>query len=286
MGNYMKSIKIIFLLVLVSFYYSCSDENNPIVPVDANSFFGNIGTERVYKETFSWFNPISNNPYFSVPDSLLSKVSLSSTQLDQGICAIRDYTEIISQIDDGYYYSWNLTFPKSDYLQTASHGFSYSLSDELDSLLLNKTYSPGNFGIGDEIFRKSNEGIMTVTFAETSFPSVPYLKNNLQINDNWIRYKFVDSVGNSIAESIAKVNGILRVTVPAGTFNAYKITTTTYHYNPNYDFLSSIEYYVPNVGLILVERDILLSQWDSSTGTTISFRETSRKELISYNFIP
>ena len=282
----MKNLKIIFLFILVSFFYSCSDENNPVAPIDANSFFGNIGTERVYKETFSWFNPISNNPYFSVPDSLLSKVSLTSTQLDQGICSIKDYTEQISQIDDGYYYSWNLTFPKSDYLQTASEGFSYSLSDELDSLLLNKTYSTGNFGIGDEIFRKSDEGIMTVTFAETSFPSVPYLKNNLRINDSWIRYKFVDSVGNSIVESIAKVDGIVKVTVPAGTFNTYKITTTTYHYNPNYEFVSSIEYYAQNIGLVLKERDILLSQWNSSTGTTINFRETSRKELISCNFIP
>jgi hypothetical protein len=282
----MRIIKIIYLLVFISFYYSCSDENNPVLPIEANTLFGNIGTERVYKETTNWFDPVSNYPYYSVPDSLLSRVSLNHSQLQQGICEIRNFTEQISQIDDDYYNDYNLTYPKTDYIQIFIQGISYKLSDELDSLILNKTYSIGNFGYRDGVYRKSSEGIMTAHLLPNNFPSVPYLKNNICINDTWIRYKFTSASGNTIIESVANVKGMEYVVVPAGTFNALKIITTTYDYNKNYDYIGSVEYYVQNIGLVLKETDALISKFDVNSGTTINVRQTTRKELISYNFVP
>lgn len=284
----MKLIKLIIVLFVVFFLSACSDENNPISPINENNYLGGNGTERTYKETESWLQPNSNIPYFNVPDSLKSKVSLNASQLQSGVVSIKNYTEFVKPIADDFYISWELTLPKNNYLQTEGSGQKYSLEIELDSLRLNKSYSIGNYGIGQEIFRVTNDGIMTVNppDLQSNFPSVPFIKNNLKINDTWVRYKFIDTTMNSpIIETIASVIGKENITVPSGTFNAFKIKLTTYHYSPDYSFGVGYEYYVSDVGLVLKESDMDIYQWDSSTNNTIHFRQIIRKELVSYNFV-
>ncbi len=284
----MKLIKLFLITFFILFLQACSDKNNPVSPISENNYLGGIGTERTYKETEKWLQSDSNIPYFNIPDSLKSKVSLSIPEQQSGIVLIKNYTKYVKSIANDFYNSWKLTLPKNDYLQTEGNGQEYSLKNELDSLQLNKSYSNGNFGIGQEIFRIANEGIMTVNppDLQTNFPSVPFIINNLNINDTWVRYKFIDSTTNNpIIETVANVIGKENIVIAAGTFNAFKIKLTTYHYNPDYSFEDGYEYYVPNIGLVLKESDMDISQWDPGTNTTIHFRQIIHKELVSYNFV-
>jgi hypothetical protein len=284
----MKLIKLVLVLPFVFLLYNCSDENNPVSSYSGNNYVGGIGTERTYHETEKWFLANSTVPYFTVPESLLTKVSLTSSQLQSGVACIKNYTAFINPIDDAFYISWNLPLPRENYIQTEANGKEYSLENELDSLKNNKSYTPGNFGIGQEIFRVTEEGIMTVNTPDlqANFPSVPFIKNNLQVNDCWVRYKYIDTTTNNpIFETIANVISKEYVVVPAATFNAYKVKLTTYHYNPDYSFDEGYEYYVPGVGLVLKESDMDLYRWDSGTNTTIHFRQIIRKELVSYYFV-
>ena len=285
----MKHVKLfLFFSLIVSLFYSCSNENNPVSPIGINDYFGGVGTERTYKEIESWLQANSNLPYIIVPDSLLSKVSLNDVELQNGVAFVRNYTEFVKKIDDDFYTSWKLTYPREDYLETQGSGKSYSLADELDSLQKHKSYSVGVYGIGQDIFRNTNDDIMTVNPSDVqgNFPSVPFIKNELQINDSWVRYKFIDSTANNtIFETIAKVISKENVVVEAGSFNAYKIKLTTYHYNPDYSSEEGYEYFVPEVGLVLKESDMDIYQWNSNTNITIHFRQIIRKELVSYNFV-
>jgi len=285
----MKHIKLFLLLSFaVSIFDSCSNKNNPVSPITTNNYLGGIGTERTYKENERWLQASSNLPYFNVPDTLLPRVSLDTTQLESGIVFIKNYTEFVKPIDDDFYTSWKLTLPREDYVQTKGSGNCYSLANEIDSLQQNKSYSIENYGIGQDIFRIMDDAIMTVTSPDLqeSFPSVPFIKNKLQINDFWIRYKFIDSTTKDpIIETVAKVISEGNIIVEAGSFTAYKIQLTTYHYNPDYCFEEGYEYYVPGIGLVLKESDMDVYQWNSISNTTIHFRQIIRKELVSFNFV-
>ncbi len=285
----MKHIKLFLLLsMIVPIFYSCSDGNNPVSPISTNNYFGGIGTERTYKETDSWLQANSNLPYFNVPDSLLSEVSLNAAQLQSGIVSIINYTEFVKPIDDEFYISWKLSLPRENYLEIEGSGKEYNLAKELDSLQHNKSYSKGNYRIGQDIFRITNGAIMTVNPSDiqANFPSVPLIKNRLYINDSWVRYRFIDSTtDNPIVETIANVVGKENIVVAAGTFNAFKVKLTTYHYNPDYSFEEGYEYYVSGVGLVLKESDMDVYQWNSSTNATIHIRQIIRKELVTYNFV-
>jgi len=284
----MKYFKNLFLILLSITIYSCSDKNNPIAPIFENNYFGGIGTERTYKETEKWLKVGSNLPFFNVPDTLLSRVYLTKDQLQSGVVFISNYTESVEPIDNDFYTSWKLTLPQDNYLETESKGKSYSLSNELDSLLHNKTYSMENYRIGQDIFLLTNDAVMTINPSnlQANFPSVPFIKNKLQISDSWIRYEFIDTTTHkAIFETVAKVINIENINIIAGNFNAYKIKLTTYHYNPDYSFEEGYEYYVPYVGLVLKESNMIVNQWSSDTNLTINFRQIIYKELVSYNFV-
>lgn len=288
----MKQIIILlFSLIIVSIFNSCSDEINPVSPSPIsknNNYLGGNGTERTYKVTENWLNVSSNLPYFSVPDSLLAKVSLSTDQLQNGIAVIRDYTEFVEEIGELFYTSWELPLPRDNYLQSAGDGIYYRLSDELDSLMLNKTYSAGNYGIGTSIYKITNDEIITVhpSNREAINPSCTYIENNIQIGDTWVIWKHIDTTSNyTIQEKIVEVIGKENIVVTAGSFTAFKIKLSSIHYNTNIVYDLGYEYYVPNVGLVLKESDMNIFQWDSSTNRTIHFRQIIRKELVSYNFV-
>lgn len=285
----MQRIKLFIAIIIAFLLSSCSDGNNPTSPSINNSIYlGGVGTERTYKETVSWLEIGSNLPFFNVPDSLITKVTLSEAQLQNGICEIMDYTEIVEYVDEDFYASWKFTLPRTNYIQFDGDGKIYDLSCELDSLVNNKTYSPGGFSTGHGVFKVFDYTIFTTNppDLQKQFPSVPYIKNTLQINDSWIRYKFIDTTtNNSIIETVAKVIGKEEIQVTAGTFSAIKIKLTTYHFNPDYSFDDGYEYYVPNVGLVLKESDSDIYQWNSKNNETIHFRQTKKKELISYFFV-
>jgi hypothetical protein len=225
-----------------------------------------------------------------VPDSLISKLSIDTAQLHSGVCSIETFVELVSNIEDGYYTSWHLSSPRTAYRQVGGipPASQYSLAAEVDSLNKGKKYSTTGWIKGGNIYRDTTDAIMTVIWKdlEKRFPSVPYIRKNFKVGDNWIRDLFMDTVASKpITQTMANVISEVSVTVPAGTYMAFKIQLTTYHYNPDYSFDEGFEYWVPNVGLVLKESDMQLSQWNSSTGLTISFRQITRQELTSANFL-
>jgi hypothetical protein len=284
----MKLIKLFFVLFFIFIINSCTDENNPVSPTFENNYLGGIGTERTYKETEYWLQAYSDIPYFTVPESLLSKVSLTALQLQSGVVYIRDYTEFIEPIGDAFYTSWNLPLPKEHYLQKDGSGTSYSLKNELDSLLLNKTYSVGILGVGQDIYRITSDEVLTVSpqSMEAINPSCTYIKNHLQIGDSWVIWKQIDTVNNTLVmERIAEVVHYENINVIAGNFTAYKIKLSSKQYITNTTFDLGFEYFVPDVGLVLKESDMNVFQWNSGTNTTIHFRQIIREELVSYSFV-
>ena len=88
-----------------------------------------------------------------------------------------------------------------------------------------------------------------------------------------------------VLRTTARVVALERVTVPAGTYSAYKLQITTHAFNPDYDIDEGFEYYVPNVGLVLKQSDMVLNQWNSETNATIVFRQIIKQQLLAVNFI-
>jgi hypothetical protein len=180
-----------------------------------------------------------------------------------------------------------LEFPRAVYRQIDGQGSAYSLADELEALSSGASYSPNTLYLGTIIFRDTTDAIMTVAPNQTpTSPSVTYMKKSLRIGDSWTRHKWIDTSGTNMRiETIAQVVALTTVSVPSGTYSAYKVHLTTYHFNPDYHFDDGNEYYAPNVGLILKESDILLSQWNSQTNQTVTFRQVIRQELLSVNVV-
>ncbi len=283
-------LKIILALVASMLVYSCTKDNNPLTSGQVSDYIGEAGTQRTYKTTERWLVPGTDQPYYTVPDSLMSSVSLDTNQLRSGLCIIENCVEAVSSITDDYYTSWHLSSPRESYLQIGSttNGTLYSLPDEIKALAEGRSYSPTGWGSGENIFRHTADAIMTVTTTDLAlqFPSVPYLKNSLSVGNTWTRYEFIDTTtAKPIIQTIATVVDQMSVTVPAGTYYAYRVHLQTYHYDPDYDFDEGYEYWVPNVGLVLKESDMELFQWNSSNNQTISYRQIERQELISVNFV-
>ncbi|KAF0148414.1 MAG: hypothetical protein FD143_2877 [Ignavibacteria bacterium] len=284
----MKILKLFLAMLIVLITISCSDVNNPVGPIESDPYIGSYGTERTYVETERWLEVNSNTPFVSIPKGFREKVSLTDKQIENGISQIKNYTEYVKPILDDFYISWKLPLSRDNYIQNEGKGKCYNLVDELKMLQSAKSYSVGNYQIGQDIYLKKIEAILTVQPSELQkqFPAVPFIKYSLQIGDTWIRYKFIDTTtSKSVIETVAEVVGRETINVQAGIFSAYKIKLKTYHYNPDYSFEEGYEYYVPNVGLILKESDMNVSQWNSNNNQTITFRQIIRKELVSFNFI-
>ena len=280
----MKNIKVLFFSLIL--LISCKDNDNPITASGSDITLGGIGTQRDYRETIQMFKPGTEQPYYLVPDSLLPKLSFSKDQLQKGVCIINNYFENVDSISDDFYHSWHLQSPKDTYRQIEDAGLSNNLEEELETARLGNVYTLYHYRSGPNIVTEKSDGIYSVRplDMQKQFPSVPYVKSIINIGDSWTRYKFIDtSNSKSIVETIATVIGKETVTVIAGTFSAYKIKLTTFHFNPDYSFEEGFEYYTPYVGLVLKESDMELHRWDSMSGITIAFRQKLRKELKGTN---
>jgi hypothetical protein len=284
----MKHSQLSIILLGIFLFISCADGNNPVDPNSSYQFMGNVGTSRTYIETERWLEVGTNKPLITIPDNYKHNISLIAYQLENGVSIIRNYTENVNPISDDYYYSWKLPLSREKYLQCEALGKNYSLSAELETVKKGNNYSLGNLQVGPDIYQQSTEGVLSIMpmYMQKQSPPLPIIKNDMSVNATWIREKYIDTLTSKIIiETIARVVSKEKVIVSSGVYDAYKIKLTTNHYNPNYSFEAGFEYYVPNVGLVLKESDMVVSQWSSINNQTITFRQIIRKELISYNFI-
>ena len=276
------------IVILALFFASCSkDKVAVLTPPDevedpeitGDTYFGKIGTQRYYTMTQRWLQQGTTKPFVAVPDSLRHRVALSDSQLSAGVCMLWDLCETVDPLDSFYTNLYPL--PLSRYKRVGdAKGVRYELLDELDALEHGLAYSPHVAQISyDLVIRELPDVDWTVHFKaqERQFPQMPYMKKPLTVGSSWTRFRAMDPVTNQVNEDmIVDIVGKVEVTVPAGTFEAYKLAMT---------FLSCYEYYVPNIGLVLRESDIYECQWNSQTRTTICFRDVTRMELTSYNVI-
>ena len=100
-------LKIILALVASMLVYSCTKDNNPLTSGQVSDYIGEAGTQRTYKTTERWLVPGTDQPYYTVPDSLMSSVSLDTNQLRSGLCIIENCVEAVSSITDDYYTSYD-----------------------------------------------------------------------------------------------------------------------------------------------------------------------------------
>lgn len=285
----MKSLKICWFLVGTLLFFACGDVTAPGGGTDANPYLGNPGTQRQYLTTESWYQVGTDQPYFTVPESLASQVSLTATQLADGVAKIVQSTEEVIPIDSSLYSNWKLSSPPSAYRQIRGEGTQYQLADELAALHQHQSYTPGHWGTGTTIYRVMTDTVWTVYPPDQDFmiPG-PYIPYPLDMGDTWARYRMMDaSLELPRLEHRATVVGEEQITVPAGEFLAAKIHLTTQHHDPDYTLDDGYEYYAPEAGLVakIVEHPQIY-RWSSATNTTIRFRQSIRKELVSYTFMP
>ncbi|MGE5498485.1 MAG: hypothetical protein ACM3Q2_10460 [Syntrophothermus sp.] len=286
---FMNHVKDLSLLFFALFFYSCA-QNNTTEPEPISGkyqFIGGIGTTRTYKETIISLKPYSNEPYYSVPDYLKNRLSLSSEELNSGISEIITITEITTPISDvNFNTRYNADLPKSDFVTVSGTGTVYSLADELNKLGNGSQYTQSGLR-SDYDYQLTIDAILKPALASFASlnPTSTVVKNNMRVNDTWIREKYLDSTKNTVYEIKATVIGIETVNVEAGKFNAVKIKLTDNHYAGNYTLDFGYEYWVPNVGMVLKTSDLDQYSWNSATNKTIHYRAITRRELTSYNFV-
>ena len=281
-----KIMKKLFFILLVIIFTSCN-QNNPVSPIDSttNIYLGSFSTMREYERTISLFQPDSNTPFITVPDNLYGKLSFDSTQINQGLVNIFKYQEIVIPRDTSFH---NLTSNSSEYCQIKTIDIeNKDLETELEFAEQGKPIPEISLGISmdgsmwiendNQLRRQSNDTTKYIM-----------LQKPISIGDKWTRkinkYKNEDGTYGTF-QLDCRVVSQEEVSVKAGNFLAYKIEVTNDWVDIDYKSISGYEYYVPNVGLILMESDMNVFSTTLGSGSTSYFRQVIRQELTRYNFV-
>lgn len=267
------------------------DKDNPIASnvYEYDKYVGLPNTTREYQLTEWQYEANTSIPYVKVTDSLFKYLSFDTTAIRGGVAKINRYQEIILSKDTSNnklkYYE-----PLTVYTQIKNVTVQYwELSAEMENVLKGKPYSPtlGSYIDGTTIIE--NKWEVGSQFDDTS--KYYTLKKPLYIGLEWIRYQWRYKAANGNYETnqiVCKVVSKEDVVVKAGKYSAYKVEVSSVTPEINFNSLQYIEYYVPNVGLVLKEYDGNVNRTTiSSDGTsnTIFLRIKTREELVSMKLI-
>ncbi|MFC2139198.1 hypothetical protein ACFLR4_00930 [Bacteroidota bacterium] len=280
--NAKKYLSIILLLLAVA----CSENESLNSPYENVDFLGAAGTNRSYVETEIWLKSDSDLPYFTIPSELSNQISLSREQLAGGVCIIRNILTEVNSITEQLYNNWDLSLAIENYLQITISGEEYSLKEEIEALWNGANYNQSDYSREKEVYIRDEFGIRSVYPPQAADRQdvTSYIMNNIVVGDTWTREKIYETgTSNIISETVAEVLGIETVTVPAGTFSAYKIKLTTNETGVNV-WNDGYEYFVPDVGLVLQESDRFYAWDDPETGERKVARKICMKVLESYDF--
>lgn len=284
--NQIQYINFLFLLTFIVILYSCSKDNSS--PELNQEFLGNSNTYREYETTRSYLEANSNIPFLNVPDSLINNLSIDSAQISEGVVEKWYYEETLIPIDTTSYQ--NSSYPEliKEALRITRSKLHIDIEDEIECIINGEEYNPNesNGTMGGAWVE--NNSIMGNIFSDDL---TLYLKKPLYVGASWIRdsNSYVNESGESkLRETICNVVSKEYITVRAGTFLAFKVE----YYDQITDLKSTsppmYEYYVPGVGLILIEYDMniyrTIISFNGQT-ETIYLRTKFRKELVSYNFL-
>jgi hypothetical protein len=275
----------IFILLLFSIplLISCqkSDDSN-------QTYLGKQNTIREY-ETNEWQYEVNTTiPYIKVPDSYYKNLSYDSIPISQGLTSNLLTTEKVNPYDIT---SHSLNDPEliKSVLEINSEREQYYLEFDLNSIENNREFTKN---ISSDIaLWKEDSKELSIIFSDTS--KYTYLVKPLYVGSEWIRdsYKYIDNGVPQVFQLECKVLGIEHVSVKAGEFSAYKVQVLNHWVDIPSESVRGYEYYVPDVGLVLEERDGTLHEarippMGSGGETTFYvYHQILRKELTSYNFV-
>jgi len=280
--------KLIFILLGIIFA-SCN-HSNPVSPIisASDNFFGLPNTTREYERTTFMFQPDTNIPYIKVPDSLYKKLSFDTSQINQGLVDIYIYQEVVISPDTTFAIPSHSDFSINYYQIKTFDEEHEDLEDDLEFAKQGKTFPGISLGtsIDGTFWIENKKELYTQNNIDTA--NYIYLQKPLKIGAEWVRetnkYKNADGTYGTF-QLECKVVTMQEVSVKAGNFLAYKIEVTNDWVDIGYKSIRDYEYYVPNVGLILMESDMNVYSTTLGSGTTLYFRQVIRQELISYNFV-
>jgi hypothetical protein len=283
----MKEIRALLLLGLVLFV-SCNKNDDPLGPVNTSEFdptyLGKIGSVRVYSQEDRWYIAGTDSPYVNVPDSILGEIQLSRSDLRQGIVSRTKITQRVDTVAGWFYSAAQLVHPRNEYERLEELATGYNLVNHLQALSTQSSYS-GEYSHGGGDYRESSDSLLGVSVGSSSiFLLKPIGQPTSWIRDQWTYYDSASAMYRSHNVSCRAI-GQTSVSVSAGNFEAYKIEVTMNWPDLNYGVFWKYEYYVPNIGLVLEESDLLthiLTLSSSGSSSTITVRMVRRKELTSF----
>ncbi|MDE3057178.1 MAG: hypothetical protein KGJ59_04395 [Bacteroidota bacterium] len=275
------------VMLFISFvFFSCAKNSNITGVEDNSTYLGGIGTQRTYIQTEKWLQLGTNNPVVVPPDSLILKVPFSQNEISSGVVIRDSLVETIAMIDSTYYAAWRLPPPREMYKTIRTTGIVYDLFGALYELVHGRNYEP--IGISESnyhVYAELPGKIIEVSPNDTLLSSKPpWLKVPLIVGDSWERLQYTSIFGPAVIS--VRVSELKKVTIAAGTFEAYKLEVATKLSNPDSTLQIEYEYYSPNVGLILYETKRTAQVWYGyDTITLMSVDQVIRKELVSYSFV-
>ena len=273
------SLLLIFLPVLIS----CQKSDDSI-----QMYIGKQNTIREY-ETNEWKYDVINTtmPYINVPDSYYKKLSYDSILISQGLVSNLLTTEKVNPYDIT---SHNLSDPEllKSVLEINTEGEQYDLEFDINSIENNREYSKSIYA-GRGLWKEDSKELSMI-FSDTS--KYTYLVKPLYVGSQWIRdsYQYKDNGLNQVFQLECKVVGIEHVMVKAGEFSAYKVEVLNHWVDIPSQSVRAYEYYVPDIGLVLEERDGTLGEArippvGEGDPTFFTYHQKYRKELVSYSFV-
>lgn len=279
----MKKIISILLAVL---FIGCNQENSTSPTSDiSHKYLGLSNTTREYEASTWEFIANTDTPIYSVPDSLVKKLSFDSISLKQGLVRYERYKRIIINRDSSFnqltYYN-----PSIKYYQERTIDLDKKkLGSELD--YAKRGLDVPKISLGSRVdgtLYIENETEYYTSFSDTTKNTI--LKKPLEVGSEWIREKRYYKNDKGVFELFqedCKVVSKEEIIVKAGKFTAYKIEVTNNWVALNYKALRNYEYYVPSVGLVLLVWDVNL--YSTNLSSTVYFRQKYRVELVNYSFV-
>lgn len=281
----MKTLFFIFFSVLL---IGCNKDNSVSPTTSATpQYLGQANTTREYESSTWEYIANTETPYIDVPDSLIEKLSFDSLSVKKGLTRYERYKEIVLNRDSSFnqltYYNPAIRYFQKRTIDLEKRDLEFELAyakrDEVVPSLSLGTGIDGSLFIENdsELYTPSNDSIKFII-----------IEKPLEIGLEWVREKHQYKNNNGVYETFQKDCKVISkedITVKAGKFTTYKVEISNNWVDLNYKAVRNYEYYVPNVGLVLLEWDINLNRYNSSTNLTVYFRQKYRVELVNYNFL-
>jgi hypothetical protein len=202
-------------------------------------------------------------------------LSFDSSSLKNGIIRYERYKEEVIIRDTSFnqstYYSPSIHYYQKRRIELEKRHLEFELAYASRGEII-PSLSLGS-GIDGTLFVE-NETELYTTYSDTT--KYITIKKPLSIGLEWIREKRQYKNNNGVYETFqqdCKVISNEEIIVKAGKFNAYKVEVSNNWVDLNYKAVRNYEYYVPNVGLVLLEWDMNINSYNSNSDSTIYYRQ-------------